>query len=92
VDIPVIEWDETKRQSNIIKHGFDFLRAEDVLYGSHVVIPSKYASNEQRFLAIGVIEDRFATVVYTMRDGNLRIISIRSARDGERRKYQAVYG
>ncbi len=87
----MIEWDESKRLSNLHKHGFDFLRAEDVLYGSHIVINSTYQDSEQRFLAVGTIEGRYATVVYTMRDGNCRIISIRSARDGERRRYQALH-
>jgi uncharacterized protein len=88
----MLEWDEVKRQANIKKHGFDFLRAEDVLYGAHVLIPSKYQGSEQRFLAVGIIEGLFATGVFTMRDGNHRIISVRRARDGERREYQAIYG
>jgi hypothetical protein len=86
------EWDERKRLSNIAKHGFDFLDADEVLFGVHVLVPSRNPGVEQRWLAIGVIGERFATVIFTMRQGDYRIISIRSARQNERRKYQELYG
>jgi uncharacterized DUF497 family protein len=43
---------------------------------SHVVVPSTISS-ELRFLAIGVIQNRFVTVVYTIRGKAIRIISFR---------------
>ena len=84
-------WDENKRQDNIFKHGFDFIDAEQVLTNAHVRIESSYQGIEKRFLAIGNIAGRFVTVVYTMRNGDYRIISMRSARDGERRAFEALY-
>jgi uncharacterized DUF497 family protein len=86
-----IEWDENKRLSNIAKHGFDFLDVEEVLYGIHVVIASRYSGKEQRWLSTGKIHGRFATVVFTMRGDDYRIITIRSARNDERGKYQELY-
>lgn len=87
-----IEWDEDKRLSNIAKHHFDFLDAEEVLFGTHVQIASSNSGNEQRWLAVGKINNRFATVIFTMRQGVYRIISVRSARKNERRKYQELHG
>ena len=84
-------WDENKRQDNIAKHGFDFIDAEQVLSDSYVRVESSYQGIEKRFLAIGKIAGRFVTVVYTMRDSDYRIISMRSARDGERRAFEALY-
>ena len=49
---------------NIKKHDFDFIRAEDVLDGTHSAVPSRRDENEPRFLAIGKIDGRFAAVVY----------------------------
>ena len=87
-----IEWDENKRLSNIAKHGFDFLDAEEVLYGIHVVVASRDMADELRWLSTGKVGGRFATVVFTMRGEDYRIISIRSARDNEKRKYQELHG
>jgi uncharacterized DUF497 family protein len=86
------EWDENKRLRNLEKHGLDFQDAGAVFQERHVIVPSKHTGNEQKFLAIGALEDRFVTVVYTMRGKNLRIISFRRARYGERQKYQELYG
>lgn len=85
------EWDEEKRLTNIRKHGFDFRDAQDLLEGAHVVIPSRYQGQEPRLLATGLLQGRFVTVVYTMRDETFRIISMRSARDEEGQRYQALH-
>jgi len=86
------EWDEKKRQSNLTKHSLDFLDAVDVFESPHVRIPSSYEGDEERFLAIGMFQGRFVTVVYTHRETAIRIISFRRARHEERRRYQALYG
>ena len=88
----MIRWDENKRLSNLVKHKFDFLDAEEVLMGMHVLITARNQGEEQRWLVVGKIHGRFATIIFTMRGSDYRTISIRSARDGERRKYQELYG
>ena len=51
------EWDEEKRLKNIEKHGIDFLDA-DILFGNpHLVAPGKTVDGEQRWLAIGMIDE-----------------------------------
>ncbi len=85
------EWDERKRLSNLEKHRLDFVDAVAVFEEPHVVIPSARQS-EERFLAVGLLEDCPVAVVYTMRAGNIRIISFRRARHEERQKYQDIYG
>ena len=85
------EWDESKRQANIDKHGYDFIRAIDVLSGDHVVVSSQYGGDEPRWLAIGYIEGRLATLVYTMRGETYRVISLRQAAYAERRIYEALH-
>jgi len=85
------EWDENKRQQNLEKHGFDFLEAAELLSEKHLVIPSRYSGDEPRFLAVGLIQGRFAAVIFTMRESRFRLISVRRARDGERKQYQDLY-
>jgi uncharacterized DUF497 family protein len=87
-----VEWDEDKRRSNLDKHGLDFVRAADMLSGVHVVIPSLYEGDEPRWLAVGVVEARLVTLVFTLRGDRHRIISLRRARHDERRIYEDLLG
>jgi uncharacterized DUF497 family protein len=84
------EWGERKRRSNLEKHDLDFLDASAVFEEPHLVIPSPHQS-EERFLAIGLLEGRYVTVVYTVRAKAIRVISFRRARHEERQKYQDLY-
>lgn len=62
------EWDEEKRLKNIEKHGIDFLDA-DILFGNpHLVAPGKTVDGEQRWLAIGMIDEIYVTAVFTQCD------------------------
>jgi uncharacterized DUF497 family protein len=85
------QWDERKRLSNLEKHGLDFFDVCFVFESPHVELPASHGS-EKRLLAIGTYEGRFVTVVYTMRDEAIRIISFRRARHEERDTYQKLYG
>jgi len=86
------DWDEQKRRLNIEKHGLDFFDVGAVFEAPHVVVPSAYSGKEERFLAVGLFEGRFVTVVYTTRSEAVRIISFRRARYEERQKYQEIQG
>jgi len=87
------EWDEDKRQSNILNHGIDFERAKEIWQGPVLEVPSLQSRHsEERFLAIGQSEGRFITVVFTWRGKNRRLISARVARRNERENYQKEIG
>lgn len=84
------EWDEAKRQANVAKHGLDFLRVTRIFDGPVVTRHSPRGA-EDRFVSIGWLDGRLVAAVWTTRGDNIRLISARSARDGERRHYQEVY-
>ena len=86
-----LEWDENKRRSNLEKHGFDFLDARIVLQGNHLLKQTSY-SDEERWLAVGLLEEIEVTIIYTKRQDKIRIISMRRARHEERRAYRQLYG
>jgi uncharacterized protein len=86
------QWDERKRLRNIAKHGFDFVQADELFERPHVIVPSKRQQPEERFLAIGKVAGRWATVVYALRAADGRIISMRSARNAERRLHEKLHG
>jgi len=80
------EWDETKRQSNIDKHGLDFVAANAFDWNSAMIIED-LRQDEERFIAYGYIEQRLVCIVFTVRDENIRIISMRKANKREVKKY-----
>jgi uncharacterized protein len=85
------EFDEGKRLKNIERHGIDF-RDVDLLFGNpYLENPAKTVDGEKRWLATGMIDDIHVTVVFTWRDSVIRIISMRRARNGERKRYQEVF-
>lgn len=86
------EWDEQKRHANLEKNGLDFFDVNAVFEAPHVVVPSICGGREERFLAVGLFEGRFVTVVYSTRSEAVRVISFRRARYEERQKYQEIHG
>lgn len=46
---------------------------------------------EDRYVTVGFVADMFFAVVWTWRGKSIRLISARSARDGERKSYYAHY-
>ena len=87
------EWDENKNKTNMKKHGFDFLDVVNLFKADHIVLKGDNLGNdENRWIAIGLINDVFITVIYTIRGKNIRIISARRSRHGEEREYRKLYG
>ena len=86
------EWDAGKAVSNLAKHGVSFPEAMSV-FGDplEVTIADPVHSREEaRFVSIGLSEaGRLLVVVYTEREGPIRIISGREAAPKERRHYEA---
>ena len=86
------EWDDAKRQSNLAKHGVDFLAAAALFDGRPVVTGVGRHPDEPRFLTTGELDGRFYTAVWTWRGDAVRLISIRRARDAEQRAYRSRHG
>ncbi len=90
------EWDEAKRWSNLAKHQFDFVRARLLFDGRPIITVASHvpvtSAPEYRVVSMGIVDDRFITVIWTKRGDKIRIISARSARDDERRAYRELYG
>lgn len=85
------EWDPEKAAQNIEKHGIPFNAAADVLLRPHVAKRSD-RKGERRWIAVGPLEGRLITVIYTRRGDTVRIISARRARTNEREWYRTQIG
>jgi uncharacterized DUF497 family protein len=85
----VFEWDENKNKINIQKHGIDFGVARYVFDD-----PKKRTSpdlridyGEERIKVIGKIFGTIISVIFTVRNSAIRIISARKASQNEREEY-----
>jgi len=83
------EWDEYKNKQNQKQHGISFEDAKFVFNDPNkVILPDLYHSEEEeRWLAIGMV-NRVLFVVFTERDDNvIRIISARIGTKAEEKLY-----
>jgi uncharacterized DUF497 family protein len=87
------DWDERKRLANLAKHRLDFGDVDLVFEQPHLELEARPVGDEIRRRAIGYLGESVVAVIYTMRGDTVRIISMRKARDNERRRlHQEVYG
>ena len=81
------EFDDQKSQANLEKHGISFLEARQLwLDPRHLVVPA-LTSIETRFALIALLENKSWTAIFTMREGKIRLISVRRSRHEERQIY-----
>ena len=82
------EFDPIKSKNNKEKHGIDFIKAEALWKDPDLLeIPAR-TTDEQRFLVIGKIAAKHWSGVITYRGEDIRIISVRRARDEEIEIYE----
>ncbi|KWT91690.1 BrnT family toxin [Candidatus Magnetominusculus xianensis] len=88
----IFEWSEQKRQSVLKARNLDFIDARYLFDGRRLCTVPSPRGTEQRWLSIGDINGKLIAVVWTWRDDAIRIITMRRARDEEKRRYQALHG
>ena len=82
-------FDSQKSQSNLKKHGIDFVEAQLLWLDPYLLeIPAKTV-DEPRYLMIGKILDKHWSAVVTYRNERIRIISVRRARTEEVEIYES---
>ena len=78
------EWDEAKRESNILKHGIDFIGVESLFEGETLtILDDRFDYAEDRFITLGLLDGRVVVIVHTEADNVIRIISARKATRNE---------
>jgi uncharacterized DUF497 family protein len=84
----IFEFDPDKSASNKLKHGIDFLEAQDLWLVGAVVVRSD-RGEEVRYARIARHRDGdLWTAIYTQRGTNIRIISVRKASRSDRKLYE----
>jgi uncharacterized DUF497 family protein len=84
------QWDPTKADGNLEKHGIDFADAVGVFEDEwSLTLKEQFITGERRFVTVGSdFLGRVLVVVYTYRGDDIRLISARKATKGERNVYE----
>ena len=84
------EWDDDKNNACLVRRGFDFAYAVRVFFDPRriVVQDRRWDYGEDRYRALGMIEERVYVVVYTVRGSAIRIITARKANAKEVGDYE----
>jgi uncharacterized DUF497 family protein len=88
----MFEWDEQKRAANLAKHGLDLAAGAWLFDGRPVYSYPSPRQDEARYVTVGYLQDTAVAVIWTNREDAIRLISMRRARDVEKRHYHALYG
>lgn len=83
------EFDAEKSESNRMKHGIDFVEAQNLWNDPMLLeIPAK-TEDEARYLTIGFMDGKHWSAVITHRGANIRLISVRRSRTEEVALYES---
>lgn len=82
------EWDETKNQKNVKKHGIAFETAQYAFLDPDRVIAQDigHSTKEKRYLCFGIVKGGVVTVRFTYREDRIRIFGA-----GYWRRGKAIY-
>ena len=76
---------------DLVKHGVDFAEVARFDFAG-AVAEVEERGGEVRYVATGYIGGRLHKLVYVMRGGNIRVISLRRANDRERKAHHERKG
>jgi uncharacterized DUF497 family protein len=80
----MLVFDPAKDAVNIAKHGVSLARASEIDFDDALVeVDDRFEYGEVRWAAYGEIEGRLHVLAFTLRDGDVRAISLRKANQRE---------
>lgn len=85
----LFEFDPNKSESNLQKHGIDFVDAQAIWQDSDFIEVTAKSDDEPRALVIGMIGGKHWSAIITYRSDRIRIISVRRSRDSEVALYES---
>lgn len=85
----MFEWNEEKKLKNIEKHGVNFEDAKHVFSSETVTFDdNRFDYGEDRYITLGLLDNRIMVVTHTQRNSKTRIISMRKANKREQKIYK----
>lgn len=83
------EFDPKKSESNLEKHGIDFLDAQAIWYDADFIEVQAKSTDEPRYLVVGMIDGKHWSAIITYRLEKIRIVSVRRSRELEVALYES---
>ncbi|MCK5032433.1 MAG: BrnT family toxin [Calditrichia bacterium] len=83
------EFDVKKSELNKKKHGIDFNQAKNLWDDPEQIIIPARTTDEPRYLLIGKYNEKIWSAIFTIRNKNIRIISVRRSRNDEEKIYKS---
>ena len=83
------EFDETKSQTNLLKHGIHFIDAQALWDDPSLLEIAANTEDEPRYLMIGLIQNKHWSAIITYRNTDVRLISVRRSRSEEVALYES---
>jgi uncharacterized protein len=83
------EYDPEKSSINKQKHGIDFIEGQKLWNDPLLLIVKARTTDEPRYLVIGQIMNIHWSAIITLRNDNIRIISMRRSRSEEVKLYES---
>jgi uncharacterized DUF497 family protein len=82
------EFDPKKSAANAVKHGIDFVAAQELWEDVNRLVEPARSDAEKRQRMIAQTGGKLWAAIFTERGDNIRIISVRRARDNEKAEYE----
>lgn len=88
-NITGFDWDKNNLEKSLIKHNVTSKESEDVFKDGNIILTKEVnVKNEKRYVELGVTpQNRFLTVVFTVRNNLIKVISARTQNKSERKIY-----
>jgi uncharacterized protein len=86
----IFEFDPAKSISNKAKQGIDFEEAKRLWDDYRLLEAPARTADEPRFIAVGVIDQKHRTAIFTYLETAIRLISVRRARKEEVSHYEST--
>ena len=80
------EWDENKSKINKQKHGISFEEAKKLFKKGIKIYFAKEVGDEIRYLISNYLNGKCYSAIFTIRNGKIRIISVRRCRKNEEKR------
>ena len=84
------QWDEGNIDKNLVKHGVESWECEQIFFNKPLLVldDPKHSIREKRWAVFGKTDTgRLIVVIFTTRDGLIRVISARDMKKRERKFY-----
>lgn len=86
-------WHEPKRRATLNKRGLDFAQAEQVFMGTTFTFEDDRKDyGEQRWVTLGLLQEKVVVIVHTESESEIRIISMREADKDEQLLFFSNFG